>query len=332
MSGGARATDFDPEETVGRHVHGAPVHERHHLHGVRTWEPQTAVDRLLVDVYAALHSNVRVLAFAALTLVLLANVSVGLVGLYVNPVVGAFTLASVLPAAFVAFYVWDSDPLGRQSAFLVAATFGLGIVVVGFAYILNTWALPYFEALPAFGLALFFLLFVAPLEETLKLLAVYVYPMESEFFGTAIDGAVFGAFAGLGFATAENAFYIVSGGFFGPTGVYETIVGRAGVAPAHVLWSSIAGYYLGLARLNPAYAGAIVFKGLLLAVGLHGVYNVGVSYLPATAEALDISGSASNQLLTLGFLLVFYATVWITLERLIARYRRVEKEYALLDG
>jgi RsiW-degrading membrane proteinase PrsW (M82 family) len=43
--------------------------------------------------------------------------------------------------------------------------------------------------------------------------------------------------------------------------------------PGHVIYSSFAGYYLGLAKFNPENRGPIIVKGLIIAALIHATYN-----------------------------------------------------------
>lgn len=293
------------------------------LYGVTEWEPRSALDVFFYYLYGALVTNAKIVAVGVLVLILFTNISLALAGLFLNPIVGAFAVVSVAPAGFIAIYVWESDPKAKRPALYLAVTFALGTVATTFAYFLNTRSVGWFEMLPVLSTAAFFFLFVAPIEETLKLGAVYVYPFDTDQFGTALDGAVFGAFAGLGFATAENALYIATEGLLGGGGL-ETIIGRAGVAPAHVMWTSIAGYYLGLAYVTKEYAGVLILKGLVTVAILHGTYNSFMTYAPLAA-GIEPS-STGVQIANFLFLVAFYGGVGYLLHSLIRRYRRAEKE------
>jgi len=296
------------------------------LYGVTEWEPRSSLDIFFYYLYGALVTNAKLVAVGVLVLILFTNVSFALAGLFLNPIVGGFAAISVVPAAFIAVYVWDSDPTAKRPALYLAVTFALGTVATTVAYFLNTRSVGWFEALPFLSMALFFFVFVGPVEETLKLGAVYVYPLDTKRFGTALDGAVFGAFAGLGFATAENALYIGTEGLLGGGGL-ETIIGRAGVAPAHVMWSAIAGYYLGLAYVTKEYVGVLIFKGLVTVAVLHGAYNTFMTYGPAAAGVG--TGGVAVKALSFVFLVAFYAGVGYILFSLIRRYRRADEEVGL---
>ncbi|MCX2818764.1 PrsW family glutamic-type intramembrane protease [Haladaptatus sp. F3-133] len=298
--------------------------------GAFIWKPTSVFDRLLIGVYTAVRGNLRYVAVAAVAVVVVSNVSVAVAGMFLSPLVGVFTLVSLIPALLVAVYVWESNPLDRTFSFGVASSYVLGVLFCGLAYVLNTAAQSWFVALPA-GTALFFFLFVGPVEETVKLTAVYLSGYDSRLFRGAIDGAAYGAFAALGFATAENALYIVGDGIFTTSPFLGTLVARAGVGPAHVIWSAIAGYFLGLAKTTPDYTVPVVLKGVIIATALHATYNMFVTYRGALAESIAVSVpvSTASTVVYAVFLLTFYIGIWLLLERLVRRYRRAYAEHGL---
>lgn len=120
---------------------------------------------------------------------------------------------------------------------------------------------------------------VAPVEELAKLLGVWLYAVPQSVFASVFSGALFGAVVGLGFATVENALFIADAADGTVTLALEQnettrAIERAAIAPGHVIYTAIAGYYLGLAQFNREYATPLVFRGVVIAVVLHGIYNV----------------------------------------------------------
>jgi RsiW-degrading membrane proteinase PrsW (M82 family) len=308
----------------------ADASEKEAVAGAFRWRPTSALDRLCLGLYSAVRDNLRLFAVAAVAVVVVTNVSVTVAGLFLSPLVGAFTFVSLIPALFVAVYVWESNPVGRSFSLGIASAYALGVLFTGLAYVLNTAVQPGFSALPL-GTALFFFVFVAPVEETVKLGAAYLSGYDSRLFRGALDGAAYGAFAALGFVTAENALYIVGDGIFTNSPFVGTIVARAGIGPAHVIWSAIAGYYLGLAKTTPDYTGPVVLKGVLIAAGLHASYNTFVTYRGALLESLGLgasSGFASTAVYGV-VLISFYVGIWLLLERLVRGYRRAYAEHGL---
>jgi hypothetical protein len=101
---------------------------------------------------------------------------------------------------------------------------------------------------------------------------------------------VYGAVAGLGFATIENAIYVtgfVQGATAAPVvdRAIDIAQRRALAGPGHVIYSAIAGYYLGLAKFVDDHRGAVVVKGLVIAAGFHALYNLTIGFAPAVLSA-----------------------------------------------
>jgi RsiW-degrading membrane proteinase PrsW (M82 family) len=113
---------------------------------------------------------------------------------------------------------------------------------------------------------------------------------------------------------------------------------RALAGPGHVIWSAIAGYYLGLARFNRHYAGPIILKGLLLAIVFHAVYNVLVTeVLSVVTAATDIAPVALFFSFAIGYNGVLFGFLLYKLSRYRAVHRTtydesgVESELAEFD-
>ncbi|MFH0823376.1 MAG: PrsW family intramembrane metalloprotease, partial [Pseudomonadota bacterium] len=111
------------------------------------------------------------------------------------------------------------------------------------------------------------LLLIAPIEEFLKLCAVWVGIYRSDDFREPMDGILYSTTAALGFACIENLVYM---GVMGP-GIFVARVVLA--TPAHVMFSAMWGYSLGIARFRKRNEIATVARGLVLAIVLHGGYN-----------------------------------------------------------
>jgi protease PrsW len=120
-------------------------------------------------------------------------------------------------------------------------------------------------------------LLIGPIEEFFKLVAVWVAIYRTSDFQEPIDGIVYAATAALGFACVENTIYM---GLLGPA----IVVPRALFAtPAHVMFASMWGYSMGLARFKRDGELLTIAKGFLTAAGLHGFYNFLVAVYPGTA-------------------------------------------------
>jgi RsiW-degrading membrane proteinase PrsW (M82 family) len=363
--------------------------DRTDLQDVSTWEPRSGLDRLSTRLYGLVSKSVLWLPVLVSGLLLYVEFRSGFEDTLGDPVVQALVILSVVPALFIALFIWRSDITDNEPIGLILATFGLTFVLGPLAGVFNSVVpivailliggiftvltgqdpTPDPEAAPALdgaaatagdaldaylvatdpatsvvgsplqssagvgiGLlililvqALYYFGVVAPVEESIKQLAVRVYAYRSPTFDAVIDGAVYGAIAGLGFATVENALYITraleqvgagtqlfGGGEFGIT----AIRGLAG--PGHVLYSATAGYYLGLAKFNREHAGPIVIKGIVIASVFHGGYNILVGLVP---QVLTNVTGLGLEFTIVGFILLYDGAIGYFLYRKIRAYR-----------
>jgi RsiW-degrading membrane proteinase PrsW (M82 family) len=311
------------------------------LYEISDWEVRSGMDRFAMRLYGGIVATVRWAVIGTAVLVLLAQFALGGLGLVTDPVVGTFVLLSVVPAFGLAAYLWYADVTAQEPLGLLIATYLLGILFASFAGILNPVLGSYastlgsgFGMVPVFGtLALFFLV-VGPVEETVKLLAVRLHAYRDERFDAVIDGAVYGAIAGLGFATIENALYITQN--VGSVPGMSNLIGqgsgittvRALAGPGHVIYSAFAGYYLGLAKFNREQAGPIVIKGITIAAIIHATYNTAVTVVvPSIAAATQLSQFVAF----FGFVIVYDGIFGLLLIRKLSQYNRAYRTVSRED-
>jgi len=302
------------------------------LYEVSTWEPRSVLDNLSVFAYSAGVSGLRLLVVVLAFAILAAQFVLGGLGAVTDPIVGTFTLLSAVPALGLAAYVWYADVTSSEPLELLVGTFALGVLFAGFAGIVNTVVSVSLESLGLmfwFTQILYFLLVVGPVEETVKLLAVRLYAYRTSEFDAVVDGAVYGAMAGLGFATIENAIYI-AGQTQGIADTFNLVLTGSGITavralagPGHVIYSAFAGYYLGLAKFNRENAGPIVVKGLLIATLVHATYNTLSGFVPGViASVTGIPWFVAF----FGFIILYDGVFGLLLIRKISRYRRAYHE------
>jgi len=321
----------------GRDPVAARENGEHDLYEVSTWEVRSRLDALSVWLYSALIRSGRLLVVFVAMVILAIQAAVGGFGAVTqNPVVGAFTVLSVAPAFLLTAYLWRADVTDEEPLQLLVATFVLGLLFAGFAGVVNSIAAVLTEELElttgyvgfAVQIATFYLV-VGPGEEAVKLLAVRLYPYRSSHFDAVVDGVVYGAVAGLGFATIENVVYI-SGFTEGIADPLDLVSAGSAIAavralagPGHVIYSAFAGFYLGLAKFNPDRAGPIVVKGLLIAAVIHATYNSLAGVVPSVvATQLGIPWFVAF----VGFVVVYDGVFGLVLLRKLARYRRVYRD------
>ncbi|UPM43075.1 PrsW family intramembrane metalloprotease [Halocatena salina] len=299
------------------------------LYDVSTWEPRTALDRLASKLYTWGIVGVR---WGTVLIALLFTIAI----LYVSfkdlrtrsvPVIGVLTILSALPALAIVVYVYVSDVTASEPIDLVASTFVLGMLFSGLAGLVEA---PFSAVLGGpIGTIVMYFLIVGPVEEFVKLCSVWLFAYRQPSFNAVIDGAVYGAVAGLGFATIENALYIgVDFVRIPGNTVLQTVTAgsditatRALAGPGHVIYSAFSGYYLGLAKFNPNDAGPIVMKGLLIAVFIHATYNTLSGLFVGTVST--VFPTVPTLVPFFGFVLVFLGLFGYLLFRKIDRYRRL---------
>jgi RsiW-degrading membrane proteinase PrsW (M82 family) len=298
------------------------------LYDVATWDARSRLDRFAVNLTGGLRKARKWSLISVAAFLFLAQAAVIALFVAEQPILGALGAISVVPALALAAYLWFGDPTRREPLEPMAVTFILSILFASFAAIVNTVMSPVFGLIPIVGLPLYFFLVVAPIEETVKWASIRIHAYKDDRFDAVIDGVVYGAIAGLGFAAIENFIYIIniystaapSGAATQLQGATQTAYVRAFVGPGHVIYSAFAGYYLGLAKFNPDNRGPIVVKGLIIAVFIHALYNTLVSTLPLTT-------------VTLAIFLIVYVGFWLgVLYRKVSRYKRYYRQAQESEG
>lgn len=194
-------------------------------------------------------------------------------------------LPVLLPALFWAGYHNHKDRHLPEPArhLVVALLLGAGAAVLakGLYVGLGMVGLRYdaFElaATSPVGLLVYALLVIGPLEEFAKLLPFLVVILRFREFDEPIDGIIYASFVGLGFAAAENLYYLQ---FLTPL----EAVARGFASPVvHMLFASIWGYQVGLAHVQGTSIGVAAMRGFAISAILHGVYDFIVLYNSAFA-------------------------------------------------
>lgn len=221
---------------------------------------------------------------AVLVALLLGLITLSVIGYGTGPV--ALLIGLVIAALPVPFYVtlvlW-LDRYEAEPAWALATAFFWGaLVAVFFALVVNSFGELLVEGLFSKDVASFYgVVISAPVvEESVKALALFAlyFWMRDEFDGV-LDGIIYAAMIGLGFAMTENVKYyaeaVAEGGAFG------TFIVRGMFSPyAHPLFTSMTGIGLGIAsqsarRTVRAFA---PLAGFVLAVFLHCAWNASVYF------------------------------------------------------
>jgi RsiW-degrading membrane proteinase PrsW (M82 family) len=248
--------------------------------GWRRWLPMTAA--------------IVVMALAAIALLTYFGFNLGVTGLVIG-LTAAILPVPLLASSFIWLDRYEPEPT-RYLVFCfawgaaIATLVALG-VNTGSAWLLDKVGLP--DALVA--------VLVAPfIEESMKVLGplLIFWFRRSEWSGMT-DGIVYCGLSALGFAMVENVLYLGGHGYaageaeYGPaTGLQNVflifIVRILFTGFAHPLFTSMAGLGLGIAARsgNKTVRVLAPIAGLLLAMILHGIFNLLPTLAAATGETL----------------------------------------------
>ncbi|HEX6746053.1 MAG TPA: PrsW family intramembrane metalloprotease [Longimicrobium sp.] len=212
-----------------------------------------------------------------ITLLMIGALNTGLPGLVAGMVM------AVLPVPFyVALALWV-DRYEREPRWMLAAAFLWGATgAVFFAFIFNSIASVFFGAIGGGNAAqLGGSVLSAPfVEELAKATALFLFFFwKKDEFDNVIDGIIYAAMVGLGFAMTENVSYY--GQALAADGLGGTFFVRGVLAPfSHPLFTAMTGIGLGLSRetLRRELKTIAPLAGLALAMGLHATWNLSASF------------------------------------------------------
>jgi RsiW-degrading membrane proteinase PrsW (M82 family) len=204
----------------------------------------------------------------------------------------AVTALALAPGVFWLWFFYKRDRLEPEPKSLMIKMFLLGMLLVLPAVIIEH----------PFGVNKFLLLVIcAPLaEELLKFFALRLTIYNNRAFRNPMDGIMFAAAVALGFATAENTYFILAAylapqialGVSDPVWafgmVWKLYLLRAFLTvPGHALWSAIWGYALGIEKADSG-GKIIVVKSLALSLALHSLFNLMLLNFPPGAVGMLI--------------------------------------------
>lgn len=246
--------------------------------------------------------------------------------------------AAIIPTIFFITVIYWFDHYEKEPTWLLTAAFLWGAVPsIIAAFILNTIVgLPlYFILGPGLADATSATLIAPPVEETLKGLALigilFIWRHELD---SPLDGIIYGAMVGMGFAMIENVYYFLN--VYAQGGVEEwgiNIFIRAFIFGLnHALFTSFTGLGIAVARLSRRnlVRFAAPVSGWMAAMFVHFVHNLTASLAPAVGPLVCF--------ITLinawgGVLLLLVIIIWAILQerRWIKKYLAEEVEQGLIS-
>ncbi len=226
----------------------------------------------------------------------------------------ASAFVSVVPALMYLWFIWWLDRYDREPWYLVAGAFAwgaLGAVMIAIVVSLGL-AAPFHMFMSKQAVFSISIVIIAPLvEEIAKAMILMPLAFHRKFDGL-VDGMVYGAIVGLGFAVTENFFYYI--GVFAKGGAASwavTVVLRTFCSTwMHALATGVTGAAIGYAKFASS-RNARWFApplGLLAAMGVHGFYNGAIAL--AQAKAIPAIFIVDVIILVVELLLAFFIMQW----------------------
>ncbi len=195
-----------------------------------------------------------------------------------------------VPVVFWAIYHYHKDRHLPEPPLLLLVTFLLGIgaswLSRGMYLSLDAVGLR-FDAVAlanesVLGLLAYAVLVIGPVEELSKLLPFLLIVLRFREFDEPLDGMIYASFIALGYAAAENVYYLQ---FLTPV----EALGRGFAGPVlHILFASIWGHWIGMAHVEGRSITNCAIKGFATAAVLHGIYDFIVLLEPI--GALPVAG------------------------------------------
>lgn len=217
---------------------------------------------------------VLVASLLGLLILLLIGVETGPLGLLIGIV------SATLPVPLYLMLVLWIDRYESEPLWMLATAFFWGALVAVFiAFVFNTATsvavavmTESVKAGEAFGAVI-----SAPIvEELAKGLIIFILYFKRDEFDGVVDGIVYAAMAGLGFAMTENIQYYGRAVLEGGGHLTAVFILRGTLAPfSHPLFTSMTGIGLGLASQsqNTAVKLFAPIVGLLMAIAMHSIWN-----------------------------------------------------------
>jgi len=196
------------------------------------------------------------------------------------------TLAAALPITLYIALIYWVDRYEKEPWWLLLATFFWGAVPsILFAYLFNAlFSMPvYLLAGNTLGTTISASFVVPIVEESIKGLAVLVILwLWRDEIDSPLDGIIYGAMVGLGFALVENVYYFVN--VYGEGGLeawkVNVFVRSIVFGLNHALFTSMTGLGIAIARTStqPLVKVVALVGGWTTAVFLHFLHNFSVSF------------------------------------------------------
>lgn len=171
---------------------------------------------------------------------------------------------SVLPVVVLMVFIYRQDKYEKEPLGLLIRAFIGGMIAIPLDLALVSFINSVYYSESVFYSA--FLEAGFP-EELCKFTMLFLTIWWNKNFNEYMDGIVYAAFVGLGFACVENILYVFQGGI--GTGIVRALLS----VPGHFLFAVIMGYFFSLAKFNKKRRVHYLLLSLFAAALAHGLFD-----------------------------------------------------------
>lgn len=217
-------------------------------------------------------------------------------------------LSAVLPVVLLLFFIYRKDKQDPEPVGKLLLTFFVGCLSVIPASLMEGLIMPLAppaEAAPVLNGVFTGYLVAGLSEELCKLLLLLWVIWRSRHFDEYFDGIVYAAFLSLGFACVENIGYVMGGSDPMGTALMRGLL----AVPAHFLFAVTMGYYVSLAKFDPAGRRGHLWKAFLYPMLLHGTYDALLMVSSNLGGSASLLSTGITGLLFIAFV-VFDVKLW----------------------
>lgn len=179
-----------------------------------------------------------------------------------------YLILAIAPVIAIILYVYYRDKHDREPVGLLIKVFFFGVIsVIPAAFIEVKLGVDDNNNLIKAAYTTF--LVIAGAEEGCKYLFMRWAAYNKKAFNEPFDGIVYCVMISMGFAAIENVMYV----FRSDNPMGTALIRMLTAVPAHFTFGVIMGYYVGLAKFNPARRVYYTIMGIGGAMFFHGLYD-----------------------------------------------------------
>lgn len=181
-------------------------------------------------------------------------------------------LLAILPGIFFIYWYYSKDVYKKEPWGIVWKSFFWGAATVIPACVIELSIDIPFKNEQLIPAIIENFIAIALVEELCKYAAIRFYSFRNVNFDEMMDGIVYGAAVGSGFATFENIFYVMENGM--AVGIMRAVVS----VPSHILEGAVIGYWLAKARFENKSTITAAIIGVSISTLNHGFFDFCIQY------------------------------------------------------